>query len=265
MFMLPHICQTQKAWHQTENSRRGLEGLLRSTFLHLLLSLWAPRPQVHVCCFDFGPRPLKSTSAAFTLAPGPSSPGLLLSLWLPGPSSPGLLLSLRPPGPQVHICCFHFGPQALKSTSAAFTLAPGPSSPLLLLSLWPPYHSSPHLLLSLWPPGPQVHVCCCHFGPQALKSTSAAFTLAPGPSSPLLLLSLWPPYHSSPHLLSLWPPGPQVHVCCCHFGPHTTQVHICCFHFGPHFGPRALKSTSAAVTLAPIPLKSTSAAFTLGP
>ena len=160
----------------------------------------------YICCVHFGHHALKSTSAAFTLAPGPSSPRLLLSLWPQAPQvqvccfhfgsqAPQVQVCcfhFGPQGPQVHICCFHFGPQALKSTSAAFTLAPGPSSLRLLLSLWPPYHPSPHLLLSLWPPGPQVHVCCFHFGPRALKFTSAAVTLVP---------------------------GPQIHICCFHFGP----------------------------------------------
>ena len=65
--------------------------------------------QNHVCCFQFGARHSKTTSAAFTSGPDTAKPRLLLSLW--GQTQ------------QNHVCCFHFG-------SSAFTLG------LLSLHVW---------------------------------------------------------------------------------------------------------------------------------
>ena len=82
----------------------------------LLLFTLVPGLQNHVCCFHFGPRPSQTTSAAFTVVPGPPKTRLLLSLWSRYLERRDLsLLVLR-----------RARGVPSQTTSVAFTLVPGP-------------------------------------------------------------------------------------------------------------------------------------------
>ena len=110
-----------------------------------------------IMCHRQPESPDSADSQPISSGPRPSDPGLLLSFWSQAQQSTSAAFALVN---QIHVGYFEFGPNA--------------SHPRMMLCVWSEGLTSTFAAFTLVP-GPQVDVCCVHFGPR--PSTSAAFTL----------------------------------------------------------------------------------------